>query len=196
MRILQSPSRSTLVLIILLSVLVGPLGAQARSRKAPTGTASERYAKVIAATLDVGVREYRRYLDTTRAVRDENFAAAGQGWLAIAGRLERVAGDFDAVVPPPTLARLHEQLRDAALTLAGTVGEMGKTFAGLADPCAGEQPGSGCDAVVRRLALAQRGQRTVGKLARDDNGYVEARNRASRMLALEGVVLPEFPAMP
>lgn len=109
-----------------------------------------------------------------------------------AGReARRLAGDFDAVVPPPDLTRVHTQLVTPLKDLASRL----ERVAGLYNiTCESASMGPSCDLAALKVVATRRAQAEVGGLMTPVADYLEARARASRMLREHSVELPEIKA--
>ena len=103
---------------------------------------------------------------------------------------QRLAGDFDAVTPPPDLARLHDQIvssvKAIAQALVGLVPLQSYSACGTTPPA----PGPCASTFDERIAASQLSQRFLRTLISEIPAYEEARERATRMLRVNAVVLP------
>jgi len=96
-----------------------------------------------------------------------------------------MAGDFDAVSPPSTLDRLHNQLVASLRRLAETFQQM----AVILVTCAAErQAGLGCNEAQRDLDEAVKAYTIESELQE----YKDARHRAQVTLAAHHVSLPDL----
>jgi hypothetical protein len=130
-----------------------------------------------------------------RIVNNANARAENEGefpsLLASAGtRMRVLAGDFDAISPPVGFERIHEQL---VTPLKGLAEKFERSAALLTVNCARERAaGLRCDEARRRLQGAEAAMRLLSVAPVDARDYLEARDRAGRMLAERQVRLPPF----
>ena len=131
------------------------------------------------------------FVDTSTAVSSSEWARLCGESMQVGAAMGRQTGDFDATVPPPDMIRLHEQLRDAAREVSGAIKALGSVATALANPCVSAV--GGCDAEGLKDAFSQQALRVINRIYASDDGYVEARNRAAKMLGGAGATLAEFP---
>lgn len=112
---------------------------------------------------------------------------------SIAHRMTTLAGDFDAVAPPSTFERLHDQL---VAPLRSVSAKFTRIAALLNLNCSTEQrAGLGCDEARLRLEGAEEALLVLHTVGGELQEYSDARHRAQTMLSAQGVNLPDFTAI-
>lgn len=154
---------------------------------ASQGTDAERYAREIQLKADsVFDKGMRGYIQVSLAAAESGFeyeeqvAEAGRLLRGVSDELRRLTGDFDVVVPPEALSKVHDRLMEAIQRIASASKVLSDGMV-LAD---GPVPPDLKVALFERLLLINRAyQASLG-------AYSDERDRAGRMLEPMGASLP------
>lgn len=168
----------------------GPSKAPRAATRATAGaTAMARYARAIVTKADSVVLLPDTYVQAlTEALSTNGVVGFQEVMNQIARETRRLTGDFDAVVPPPDLVRLHEQLLESLRALQ----EANERILSLAPDCqAARSAGLACSEITQKERIGLALLTSSRDRGRATTAYAEARERATRMLAEAGVTLPK-----
>lgn len=149
-------------------------------QRAPRPGPNERYAQAITQLADSVIR--LAVTVSPKVEADTSFASMSRLLLAAGTRMQTLAGDFDASIPPADLARLHLQLSAPLTLIANSYNDAGVQFSQ-----AGSNP-------YTNLALIRRASADMNSAESAARDYIVARDRAGRMLAASGVQLAPYAA--
>jgi hypothetical protein len=172
--------------LVLLPALTPVLPAQTRPRARPGPNA--RYAASITNRADSVVLIAQAGNNVIALVAsdgsDSSIAKMALLLLAAGTRMQTLAGDFDAVVPPEGFERLHTQLVDPLELAASSYFNAGASLAAYGESRPQE-----------KIGMLQRAMANIRATLLATRDYSIARDRAQRMLSQRGVTLATYRGM-